>query len=92
MDELARAADKDPYLYRRELISRTELPYKADMIKALDAAAEMSGWGTPLPEGTARAIALEERGAEAGGHGQIDRRPAEWVHDGQQSAHRQHED
>ena len=71
MDELAHAAGKDPYLYRRELISRTNLPYKADMIKALDTAAEMSGWGTPLPEGTARAIALEERGAEAGGHATI---------------------
>ncbi len=67
MDELARAAGKDPYLYRRELIARTTLPYKADMIKALDLAAEMSGWGTPLPPGTARAIALEERGAETNG-------------------------
>ena len=71
MDELAHAAGKDPYLYRRELISRTNLPYKADMIKALDTAAEMSGWGTPLPQGTARAIALEERGAEAGSHATI---------------------
>jgi isoquinoline 1-oxidoreductase beta subunit len=34
------------------------------MIQALDIAAEMSGWGKPLPRGTARAIALEERGAE----------------------------
>ena len=67
MDELARAAGKDPYLYRRELLSRTTLPYKNDMIKALDLAAEMSGWGTPLPRGTARAIALEERGAETNG-------------------------
>src|SRR6202045_518544 len=67
MDELAHAAGKDPYLYRRELISRTHLPYKADMIKALDTAAEMSGWGKPLPPGMARAIALEERGAEGGG-------------------------
>jgi isoquinoline 1-oxidoreductase subunit beta len=64
IDELAHAAGKDPYRYRRELIARTNLPYKADMIKALDMAAEMSGWGTPLPRGTARAIALEERGAE----------------------------
>jgi isoquinoline 1-oxidoreductase subunit beta len=64
IDELARAAGKDPYRYRRELIARTNLPYKADMIKALDLAAEMSGWGTPLPRGKARAIALEERGAE----------------------------
>jgi isoquinoline 1-oxidoreductase beta subunit len=67
MDELAHAAGKDPYLYRRELIMRTDLPYKADMIRALDTAAEMSGWGKPLPRGMARAIALEERGAE--GHG-----------------------
>ena len=71
MDELARAVGKDPYLYRRELISRTSLPYKADMIEALDIAAEMSGWGTPLPQGTARAIGLEERGAEDGGHATI---------------------
>jgi hypothetical protein len=67
MDELARAAGKDPYLYRRELLARTSLPYKQDMITALDMAAEMSGWGTPLPKGTARAIALEERGAEGDG-------------------------
>jgi isoquinoline 1-oxidoreductase beta subunit len=71
MDELAHAAGKDPYLYRRELISRTDLPYKADMIKALDTAAGMSGWGKPLPQGMARAIALEERGAEGGGHATI---------------------
>jgi isoquinoline 1-oxidoreductase subunit beta len=67
MDELAHAAGKDPYRYRRELIARTDLPYKADMIRALDIAAEMSGWGTALPQGMARAIALEERGADSGG-------------------------
>jgi isoquinoline 1-oxidoreductase beta subunit len=67
MNELAHAAGKDPYQYRRELIARTSLPYKADMLKALDMAAEMSGWGTPLPKGKARAIALEERGAEGNG-------------------------
>jgi isoquinoline 1-oxidoreductase subunit beta len=66
IDELAHAAGKDPYRYRRELIARTELPFKADMLKALDMAAEMAEWGTPLPKGTARAIALEERGAETG--------------------------
>ena len=64
MNELAHAAGKDPYRYRRELIARTSLTYKDDMIKALDMAAEMSGWGKPLPNGTAQAIALEERGAE----------------------------
>jgi isoquinoline 1-oxidoreductase beta subunit len=71
IDELARAAGKDPYRYRRELIARTTLPYKSDMITALDMAAEMSGWGTPLPKGTARAIALEERGAEGNGSATI---------------------
>lgn len=64
INELAHAAGKDPYLYRRQLLARTSLPYKDDMIKALDMAAQMSGWGTPLPKGKARAIALEERGAE----------------------------
>jgi isoquinoline 1-oxidoreductase beta subunit len=67
VNELAQAAGMDPYHYRRELITRTNLPYKADMLKALDMAAEMSGWGTPLPKGKARAIALEERGAEGNG-------------------------
>ncbi|NNC65460.1 MAG: xanthine dehydrogenase family protein molybdopterin-binding subunit [Gammaproteobacteria bacterium] len=67
MDELARTAGKDPYLYRRELIARSNMPRRDDMIKALDMVVEMSGWGTPLPEGTARAIALEERGAESHG-------------------------
>jgi isoquinoline 1-oxidoreductase beta subunit len=68
IDELAHAAGKDPYHYRRELIARTDLPYKDDMLKALDTAAQMSGWGTPLPRGTVRTIGLEERGAESGGH------------------------
>jgi len=67
IDELARAAGKDPYLYRRELIARSNMPHKDDMVKALDIAAEMSGWGTPLPQGKARAIALEERGADVEG-------------------------
>ena len=71
IDELARTAGKDPYRYRRELIARTSLPCKADMLKALDMAAEMSGWGTPLPRGKARAIALEERGAEGNGSATI---------------------
>ncbi len=71
MNELAHAAGKDPYLYRRELLARTSLPFKNDMIKALDLAAEMSGWGKPLPKGTVRAIALEERGAETGGSATI---------------------
>jgi isoquinoline 1-oxidoreductase beta subunit len=71
MNELALAAGKDPYRYRREQLARTDLPFKRDMIKALDLAAEMAEWGKPLPKGTARAIALEERGAETGGSATI---------------------
>ena len=71
VNELAHAAGKDPYRYRRELLARTELPYKRDMIKALDMAAEMAQWDTPLPKGTARAIALEERGGETSGSATI---------------------
>jgi isoquinoline 1-oxidoreductase beta subunit len=71
INELAHAAGKDPLHFRRELLARTELPFKRDMIKALDLAAEMAGWGKPLPKGTAQAIALEERGAETGGSATI---------------------
>ncbi len=70
IDELAHAAGKDPYLYRRELIARTP-PHPAtgigcfhqrdNWLKALDMVAEMSGWGQPLPAGWARGIAIDDR-------------------------------
>ena len=62
IDELAHAAGKDPYEYRRELIARnTKFRDRDDWLKALDMVAEMSGWGTPLPEGWARGIAIDDR-------------------------------
>ena len=71
IDELAHAASKDPYQYRRELIARnpTDRPgignftpaQRNDWLKVLDLAAKMSGWGTPLPEGRARGIAIDDR-------------------------------
>ena len=62
IDELAHAAGKDPYEYRRELIARnTKFRDRDDWLKALDMAAKMSGWGTPLPEGWARGIAVDDR-------------------------------
>jgi isoquinoline 1-oxidoreductase subunit beta len=61
IDELAQAAGKDPYQYRRELIARnTEFPNRDDWLKALDLVAEMSGWGSPLPEGWARGISIDD--------------------------------
>jgi isoquinoline 1-oxidoreductase subunit beta len=70
VDEMAHAAGRDPYLYRRELISRNPpapgqgiggFRFKDDWLKILDLAAEMSGWGKPLPKGWARGIAIDDR-------------------------------
>ena len=61
IEELAHAAGKDPYEYRRELISRHDFVFRDDWLKALDMVAEMSGWGKALPEGWARGIAIDDR-------------------------------
>ena len=62
IDELAHAAGKDPYEYRRELVARnTTFRDRDDWLKALDLVAKMSGWGSPLPEGWARGIAVDDR-------------------------------
>ncbi len=55
MDELAHAAGQDPFEYRRRHLVGAPR-HKA----ALELVAEMSGWGTPLPEGRARGIAMRE--------------------------------
>ena len=53
IDEIARAAGRDPYAYRRAMLSG-----EARITRALDKAAQMIGWGTPKPKGTGRGIAL----------------------------------
>jgi isoquinoline 1-oxidoreductase beta subunit len=58
VDELAHIAGQDPYQYRRKLISKHKHADK--FIAVLDAAAKQSGWGTPLPPGIHRGIALNE--------------------------------
>jgi isoquinoline 1-oxidoreductase beta subunit len=55
VDELAAAAGKDPYEFRRDLLSKHPR-HKA----VLEAVAEKSGWGKPLPAGHARGIAVME--------------------------------
>jgi isoquinoline 1-oxidoreductase beta subunit len=62
IDELAHAAGKDPFEYRRELVARNaKFRDRDDWLKALDLVAKMSGWGTPLPEGWARGIGIDDR-------------------------------
>jgi isoquinoline 1-oxidoreductase beta subunit len=53
VDELAQAAGKDGYAFRRELLA--ESPRH---LKVLDTAAKMSGWGSALPEKHGRGIAF----------------------------------
>ena len=55
IDELATTAGRDPYQFRRDLLSKA--PRHRGV---LDLVAEKSGWAKPLPAGHARGIAVME--------------------------------
>jgi isoquinoline 1-oxidoreductase beta subunit len=52
MDELAVAARKDPYQFKR-----AALAHNPKLLACIDLAAQKAGWGKPLPAGHARGIA-----------------------------------
>ncbi len=54
-DELAHAAGKDPYELRRTLLAKAPRH-----LRVLELAAEKAGWGSPLPAGRGRGIAVHE--------------------------------
>jgi isoquinoline 1-oxidoreductase beta subunit len=56
VDELAAAARRDPVEFRRALLGDKHPRHRA----VLDLAAEKAGWGTPLPRGRGRGIAVHE--------------------------------
>jgi isoquinoline 1-oxidoreductase beta subunit len=53
VDEIAAAGNKDPYELRRRLLVKSPRH-----LAVLDRAAREAGWGTPLPSGRARGIAV----------------------------------
>ena len=55
IDELANAAGKDPFEFRRSLLGK-QPRYKG----VLELAAEKAGWGTPTPQGVHRGIAVAQ--------------------------------
>jgi isoquinoline 1-oxidoreductase subunit beta len=53
IDELAHAAGRDPYDYRRRLLANSP-----KHVAVLDAAAKRAGWGRPTPDGVFRGMAI----------------------------------
>lgn len=55
LDEIARGTEQDPLELRRSLLAK-----HPRHLAVLNLAAEKAGWGTELPKGTARGVALHE--------------------------------
>ena len=60
VDEIAAATRTDPLELRRRLLSASNAPAARRLLGALNLAAERAGWGSPLPAGRGRGIAVHE--------------------------------
>ncbi|MCZ8132233.1 MAG: molybdopterin-dependent oxidoreductase [Steroidobacteraceae bacterium] len=58
IDELAHRVGRDPVQYRRALLAGD--PKNSRLLRVLDLAAEAAGWGTALPRGRARGVAIQD--------------------------------
>jgi isoquinoline 1-oxidoreductase subunit beta len=65
IDECAARAGADPLEYRRRLLAKWP---DAGWMKCLEVAADRAGWGTPLPAGLARGIAIGNFGGSGEPH------------------------
>jgi isoquinoline 1-oxidoreductase beta subunit len=61
VDELAVAFGRDPLAFRLELIGQTSPLHRS----VLERAAREAGWGTPLPKGRSRGVAVYRYGANS---------------------------
>ncbi len=55
MDDLAKLAGQDPVVFRRAYLGKN-----AKVLKTLNLAVEKAGWGSALPKGRARGVAVHE--------------------------------
>jgi len=60
LDELAVAAGKDPYAFRRTLLAASKNEHSERALGILEAVAKAADWGKPLPKGVFRGIAVTE--------------------------------
>ncbi len=60
LDEIAAASHADPLELRRRLLGASHSPSAPRLLGVLNAAAERAGWGTALPAGRARGLAVHE--------------------------------
>lgn len=60
VDRVAKALNKDPVAFRRELLAAKDATDAPRHLGVLNLASEKAGWGAPVPAGKARGVALHK--------------------------------